>query len=245
MIAPAMSKMTSQIPELEIFDLPFLFNNLEQVHQLTDGQAGELIFEKAGKYNVEPLAIWDNGFKQFTNNIKQLHKPEDFKGLTFRIMPSNVLKEQFNILGANAEVRNFNDVYQSIINKEIDGQENTISNIYTKRFHEVQNYLTLSNHGYLGYLVIINQDFWNQLSPENRQLISATMQEVTEWQRLQAEEIHEKQLKAIKESKMIEIESLTEEEWFLFREKYSYLYKKFESRFDDTFSGEIKSLINN
>ncbi len=244
MIAPALSKMTSKVPKLELFDLPFIFKDLEQVHRLTDGKIGNLIYQSAKSYHVEPLAIWDNGFKQFTNNRNQLHLPKDFIGLTFRIMPSQILQEQFNVLGAKAEVRNFNDVYKALSTGEIDGQENTISNIYTKRFHEVQKYLTISNHGYLGYLVMINKDFWNKLSPRNQQLILTTMNEVTKWERNKAKEIQAEQLQEIKKSKSIKIETMTGEERQAFREKYASLYRKVEAGLDKSIVKEMKTLLS-
>jgi len=243
MIAPAMSKMTDQITELQFFDLPFFFSSLDQIHKLADGKVGELVFESAKGIGVEPLAIWDNGFKQFTSNLSFLTAPDRFQNLTFRIMPSEILSKQFAVLGAQAEVRNFNEVYQSIINKEVDGQENTISNIYTKRFYEVQNYLTLSNHGYLGYLVIMNQDFWNNLSPEYQELISTTLTEVTLWQRERAEELQEKQLQYIQQSEKIQIRSMTDTEWLSFNELYKPLYAELEQKIGSVFFKQMKALL--
>lgn len=230
MIAPALSKMTSKIPELQIFDLPFFFSDIDQIHQMTDGKIGVSIFQKAKKYNVMPLAIWDNGFKQYTNLYYPLHKPEDFKGLNFRIMPSPILKEQFIMVDAKAEAQNFNDVYQLLADQQINAQENTISNIYTKKFHEVQNYLTLSNHGYLGYLVMMSGDFWNRLSPEYQSIIIESMNEVTVWQRLMALELQSQQLQAIKECHCIQIEELSDEEWQHFSEFYKPLHQSLEKK---------------
>jgi len=242
MIAPATAKMTSKIPELQIFDLPFFFSNMDQIHHLTDGEIGKSIFQAAKKYHVEPLAIWDNGFKQLTNRYYSLHTPKDFEGLTFRIMPSPILAEQFTMLGAKAEAKNFNDVYHALVNREIDGQENTISNIYTKKFHEAQNYLILSNHGYLGYLVMMNQDFWNKLSPEYQEIITEAMAEVTEWQRVVAEDLQEQQLTLIERCDCIKIEPLTEEEWKRFHRFYQPLHKKLEQRLGTSFIDEIHAI---
>ncbi len=243
MIAPATSKMTSKIPELQIFDLPFLFSNLEQVHRITDGNIGKSIFQALQKYKVEPLAIWDNGFKQFTNRYYSLHKPEDFRGLTFRVMPSAVLKEQFVMLGAKAEVRNFNDVYQSLVNDEIDAQENTISNIYTKKFYEVQDYLMISNHGYLGYLILMDQQFWNKLSPEYKVIIKESMVEVTEWERMMAQELQQQQLQHIRDCDCITIEEWTDEERKRFHKFYEPLYLKLEEKVNKKFLDEVNTNV--
>ncbi|MFV9511462.1 DctP family TRAP transporter solute-binding subunit [Tepidibacillus sp. LV47] len=225
-IAPAMSKLIQKIPELQVFDLPFYYENLEQIHQLADGKVGKMVFESAKKNKVLPLAIWDNGFKQFTNRDHSLHTPKDFANLKFRIMPSPILEDQFSLLDAKAEARNFNDVYQALKNKEVDGQENTISNIYTKRFFDVQDYLILSNHGYLGYLVMMNKDFYNTLSPEIQKMIQTTMNEVTIWERKKAQEIEQNQLKQIRECQCIKIENLTREEKDEFKKLYQPLYQK-------------------
>ncbi|WP_339061033.1 DctP family TRAP transporter solute-binding subunit [Tepidibacillus marianensis] len=211
-IAPSMSKLIPRIPELQVLDLPFYFKDLEQIHQLADGEVGKMVFHSAERNQVVPLAIWDNGFKQFTNRDHSLHNSKDFAGLRFRIMPSPILEEQFSRVGAVGEVKNFNDVYQALKNKEVDGQENTISNIYTKRFFNVQDYLILSNHGYLGYLVMMNQEFFQSLNPEIQTMIQDAMNEVTIWEREKSLEIEKKQLNLIKDCECIQVESLTEEE---------------------------------
>lgn len=244
MIAPAMAKLTERIPELKIFDLPFFFDNIDQIHELADGTVGTLIYQSAKKQKVVPLSIWDNGFKQFTNRDFPLKKATDFKGLIFRIMPSSVLDHQFAFLGAEAEAINFNDVYQSLDKKVIDGQENTISNIYTKKFYRVQNYLTLSNHGYLGYLVVMNQDFWNQLTPELQKTIKESIAEVTIWQRKKSMELENYQLDLIKACNCIQIDTLEQKEIDRFKAIYSSIYKDLELELNPTFITEVKKVIH-
>ncbi len=244
MIAPAMAKLTDRIPELKIFDLPFFFDNIGQIHELADGTVGTLIYQSAKKQKVVPLSIWDNGFKQFTNRDFPLKKATDFKGLTFRIMPSSVLDHQFSFLGAESEAINFNDVYQSLDKKVIDGQENTISNIYTKKFYRVQNYLTLSNHGYLGYLVVMNQDFWNQLTPELQETIKESIEEVTIWQREKSMELENYQLNLIKACNCIQIDTLEQKEIDRFKAIYSSIYKDLELELNPTFITEVKKVIH-
>ena len=244
MIAPAMAKLTDRIPELKIFDLPFFFDNIDQIHDLADGTVGTLIYQSAKKQNMIPLSIWDNGFKQFTNRDFPLRKATDFKDLTFRIMPSSVLDNQFAFLGASAEAINFNDVYQSLEKKQIDGQENTISNIYTKKFYKVQNYLTLSNHGYLGYLVVMNKEFWDQLTPELQKIIEETIAEVTVWQREKSKELETYQLNLIKACDCIQIDTLEQKEIERFKEIYSSIYKNLELELNPTFISEVKKVIN-
>ncbi len=232
MIAPAMSKLTDKIPEVQVFDLPFYFSNLEQIHQLADGKIGKKIFTRAKEVGVIPLAIWDSGFKQFTNRDFPIDEPKDFQGLTFRIMPSPVLKTQFELLGAKVEVKKFNDVYQALLNKEIDGQENTISNIYSNNFYQAQHYLTISNHGYLGYLVLFNNEFWKLLSADEQRLIINTMHDVTKWEREKAKLIEQEQLKSLLSCNCIKIKFLTTEQYQKFQEYFLPLHEKIIKQFD-------------
>ena len=124
------------------------------------------------------LAYWDNGFKQMTAN-KPLHVPADYKGLKFRIQSSKVLEAQFRALGATPQVMAFSEVYQALQTGVVDGQENTPSNIYTQKMHEVQKYLTMTNHGYIGYVVVVNKKFWDGLPADIRGQLEKAMAEAT------------------------------------------------------------------
>ena len=124
------------------------------------------------------LAYWDNGFKQMSAN-KPLHMPEDYKGLKFRIQSSKVLEAQFRELGAIPQVMAFSEVYQALQTGVVDGQENTPSNMYTQKFHEVQKYTTLTNHGYIGYVVVVNKKFWDDLPADIRGQLDKAMKEAT------------------------------------------------------------------
>ena len=124
------------------------------------------------------LAYWDNGFKQMSAN-KPLRMPEDYKGLKFRIQSSKVLEAQFRVLGAIPQVMAFSEVYQALQTGVVDGQENTPSNMYTQKFHEVQKYTTLTNHGYIGYVVVVNKKFWDDLPADIRGQLEKAMKEAT------------------------------------------------------------------
>src|SRR5699024_10419061 len=118
---------------------------------------GKVLKKKLENKGMYPLAFWDNGFKQMTNNENPLQVPEDFKGLEFRIMPSEVLMQQFTLLEANAQIETFDQVFHKLEKDKLNAQENTFSNILNKNIQNVQDYLTVSNHGYLGYLVLMNE----------------------------------------------------------------------------------------
>ena len=212
MLAPATSKLTTMFPEWQLFDLPFAFPDMTTAHTLMDGPLVQELFTDLQEQKFLGLAMWDSGFKQFTNNIRPLRKPKDFQGLHFRIMTSRVLKVQFAELGAQASPMPFNDVYQAMKNGTVDAQENTISNIYTQNFDHSQKYLTLSNHGYIGYVVLTNADFWKSLPTEVSKILEDTLREVTIWERQIAGEMDQKQLVELEREGKLEITRLSQGE---------------------------------
>lgn len=231
MIAPAFSKVTSLEPEWQVLDLPFIFKDYEHVEAVLKGEVGTNLLDKLKEQNMKGLAFWSNGFKQMTSNQGPLRKPEDFQGQRFRIMKSKTLEDQFRMLGVKTNVMPFNQVYRNLEIRYLDGQENTISNIYSKRFYKVQQYLTLSNHGYLGYAVLMNQEFWDRLPNDIQEQIQEAMDETTDWLFEHSIDINKQQLNAIKKSSTIQIYELTEEEREKWIEFFQPLYQAHEERF--------------
>jgi C4-dicarboxylate-binding protein DctP len=186
MAAPSSAKFVGSVPALQLFDMPFLFPDINTVHKVVDGPIGDEIREMFVKRNlgIKLMTFWDNAFKQFSCNVRPLIKPADFKGVKFRIMSSDVLEAQMAGLGGVGLKLPFAEVYNALEQGVVDGQENTASNIYTKKFHEVQKYCTFSNHGYLGYAVIMNQKFWDSLPADVQETISKILAEVTAEARL-------------------------------------------------------------
>ncbi|WP_073162754.1 TRAP transporter substrate-binding protein [Desulfofundulus australicus] len=229
-IAPTTSKLSSLAPQWQLLDLPYLFENEEQVHKALDGELGKKLFATLEPYNIYPLAFWDNGFKQITNSKRPVVHPEDFKGLTFRVMiNSKVLEEQFHSLGADTIQMPFSDVYDALSKGQVDGQENTVSNIYSQRFYETQPYLTVSNHGYMGYVVLINKKFWFSLPSDIRKVIEETMAEVTLWEREQAAKLNRKNFEKIKSSGEVKIHIQTPSERDEWQAVFAHLYQQFRS----------------
>ncbi|MBS4022731.1 MAG: DctP family TRAP transporter solute-binding subunit [Dethiobacter sp.] len=225
-IAPATAKMTEYFPELFLFDLPFLFEDYNQVHQFIDSAEGQMLLSRLTTQGIVSLAMWDNGFKVMTAN-RPLHKPSDFKGLRFRIMPSRVLDAQFVQLGAMARDLPFSDVYAALERGMVDAAENTPSNIYTKKFFLVQDHLTISDHGYLGYLVLTNEKFWSSLPPDIRLILDETMAEVTAWEREIAIEQNKRDMEMIIASGQIKIYHLSEVEKEFWKEALLPVYAMF------------------
>ena len=231
MAAPSFSKFTGLVPQLALFDLPFLFKNDEHLHKVLDGEVGQKLLEMVNKKGYVALAYWDNGFKQLTDSKRPLIKPEDCKGLKFRVMSSKVLIEQFKALGAIPVVMPFSEVYSALQQGVVDGQENTISNIYTKKFYEVQRYMTLTNHGYLGYMVVMSKKFWNKLPNDMKKIIKQAIKEATEKERIWAKELNKEQFAKIKEyakrSGKLQIDTLTQNQRELWVKKLRTIYPNF------------------
>jgi len=199
MACPSFSKFTKTVPQLALFDLPFLFKDMNHVHKVQDGAVGQKLKDLVAAKGFVVLDYWDNAFKQLTSAKKALLMPEDAKGQKFRIMSSKVLEAQFKAVGANPQVMPFSEVYSALQQGVIDGQENTNSNIYTKKFYEVQKDMTLSNHGYLGYLVVMSKKFYDSLPKDLQAAVKQAMKEATAKEREYAAQLDKEQLDKIKE----------------------------------------------
>jgi C4-dicarboxylate-binding protein DctP len=230
MLAPSNSKFGPiGIREFEVFDLPYLLPDLKTLRKVTDGPLGEKLLKLLDAKGMTGLAYWDNGFKQMSAN-KKLLAPADYKGLKFRIQSSKVLEAQFRALGSIPQVMAFSDVYQALQTGVVDGQENTWSNIYTQKMHEVQKYATVTNHGYIGYIVVVNKKFWDGLPADIRDQLSKAMKEATEFGNSQSAKENEEALEAIKKAGKTEIISLTPEQDEAMRKAMMPVYKDMASR---------------
>jgi C4-dicarboxylate-binding protein DctP len=198
MAAPSFSKFTGLVPQLALFDLPFLFKDANHLHKVLDGEVGQKLLKMVDAKGYVALAYWDNGFKQLSDSKRPLIKPSDAAGLKFRVMSSKVLIAQFKALNAIPVVMPFSEVYSALQQGVVDGQENTISNIYTKKFYEVQKYMTMSNHGYLGYMVVISKQFWNKLPNNLKAVVKEAMKEATAKERVWAKQLNDSQFAKIK-----------------------------------------------
>ncbi|HEX2519975.1 MAG TPA: DctP family TRAP transporter solute-binding subunit, partial [Castellaniella sp.] len=166
MIAPSLSKLGPLgAREFQVFDLPFMFPDWAALHRVTNGPIGEGMLQRLRLKGVIGLAFWDNGFKSFSAN-RPLLAPSDLAGLRMRIQPSRVLDAQMRALGAQPMTLQFGEVHDALAAGVVDGTENPPSNFYTQDLQDVQPYLTVSNHGYPGYAVIVNRKYWEGLPPD-------------------------------------------------------------------------------
>ncbi|MBI3900333.1 MAG: TRAP transporter substrate-binding protein [Gammaproteobacteria bacterium] len=212
MLAPSLAKFGPLgVKEFEVFDLPYLFDDYDHLHKITNGSIGQDLLKKLQPKGILGLAYWDNGFKVMSAN-KPLKKPEDCKGLKLRIQSSKVLDAQMRALGAIPQVMAFSEVYQALQTGVVDGTENPPSNLYTQKMHEVQKYVTLSNHGYLGYAVITNKKFWDSLPADVRTQLDSAIKDATRYANETAKQENDDSLEAVRKSGKSQIISLTTDE---------------------------------
>lgn len=197
MLAPSLAKFGPLgVKEFEVFDLPYIFDGYDDLHKVTQGKVGQELLAKLEPRGIKGLAFWDNGFKSMSANTP-IHVPDDLKGKKLRIQSSKVLEDQMRVLGAIPQTMAFSEVYQALQTGVVDGTENPISNFYTQKMNEVQKYLTLTNHGYLGYAVIVNKKFWDGLPSDIRTELTQAMKEATDYGNSIAKSKNDEDLQAV------------------------------------------------
>lgn len=200
MLAPSLAKFGPLgAKEFEVFDFPCLFPDYAALHKITDGPIGADLLKRLESKKILGLAYWDNGFKIFSAN-RPLRTPADFKGLKMRIQSSKVLDAQMRALGAIPQVMAFSEVYQALQTGVVDGTENPPSNMYTQKMFEVQKHAIVSDHGYLGYAVIVNKAFWDGLPADVRKALDKAMAESTQYANSIAKTDNDEALAAMKAS---------------------------------------------
>ncbi len=234
LIAPALSKFEKYTEKLQVFDLPFLFDDQAAVTCFQQSEAGQELLTAMEDKGIIGLAYWDNGMKQLSGP-KPLREPQDASGLKFRIMSSDVLQSQFQAVKANPQKMAFSEVYLALQTGQVDGQENSWSNIYSQKFHEVQPYITVSNHGVLEYMVITNARFWNSLPDDIRSELEAIMDEVTKEVNQIAQQKAEEDRQKIVESGKTELIQLTDEEKANWRDAMKPVWEEFEDEIGEKY----------
>jgi len=194
--APSLSKFETFTKKFRLFDLPFVFENIDAVDRYQTSADGQKLLKSMERKGLLGLAFWHNGMKQLSAS-KPLLEPGDAKGLKFRVQPSEVLVAQFEALGANPQKLAFSEVYGALQTKVVDGQENTWSNIYGRKFFEVQDGVTETNHGIIDYLVVTSTEWWESLPADVRDQLSKIMAEVTEARNSESTAVNENAKKLV------------------------------------------------
>lgn len=229
MIAPTISKMTDELPNWQILDLPFYIKTNEDIKKVLNGKLSKELLLELDQIKIKGLTFWSNGFKQIASTTPILDL-EDFNGKRVRMMPSNLLSKQFKLLGATPVPSSFGDVFYDLQENLVDAQENTISNIYSKQFHTMENYITLSDHGILAYAVLMNEDFWNKLNQADQTIITESLMEMQEWQFNLAEQFNKENLDLLRSNPNVTIYPLDEKYKKMWQKQLQPIYKYYESK---------------
>lgn len=230
MLAPSLAKFGPLgVKEFEVFDLPFIFDDSNDLHKVTTGPVGQRLLSKLEPKGIKGLAFWDNGFKSFSAN-KPLKTPADFKGLKMRVQNSKVLEAQMRALGALPQAMAFSEVYQALQTGVVDGTENPHSNLYTQKMHEVQKHVTVTDHGYLGYAVITNKKFWDGLPADVRGQLEQAMKESTAYANKIAMEENQGALEKVKASGKTTVYVPTKEERLALKKALVKVHEDMSSR---------------
>lgn len=225
--APSLSKFQSYNPAMQVFDLPFLFDNLSAVDRFQRSEAGQGLLKSMYDKGVLGLAYWHNGMKQMSAN-RPLLKPEDAKGLRFRVQASDVLSAQFAAIGATAIKKPFAETFPLLQSKAIDGTENPWSNTYSQRFFEVQSDITETDHGVLDYLVVTSAEWWTSLPGVIRQELGFCMDEATKVANEESLKIALIDRQRIIDSGLGKVHALTPAQRALWRDAMKPVWEKFE-----------------
>lgn len=228
MIAATLSLFDRLTPKLQVFDLPFLFPDMQAVERFQQSAVGQSLLSVLIEHDMLGLTFWHNGMKHLTAP-RPLRVPADAAGLKFRIMESDLLQEQVLAIGGSPQKMAFSEVYQALQTGTVDAQENTWSNIYASKFYEVQPYAMETNHGYIGYFVAVNKIFWEGLPDDLRTGFEEILDEVTIWGNARAEDINREDRQRIIDSGRTEVIELTDAELEQWRSAMRPVWDKFRA----------------
>ncbi len=227
LVAVSLSKFKKYTPSLQLFDLPFLFPDMAAVDRFQASPEGQELLDSLDGTGIVGLGYLHNGMKQLSANTP-LIEPDDADGLKFRIQASDVLAAQFEALGGTPLKKPFSEVFVLLQTKAIDGQENTWSNIYSKKFHEVQEHITVTNHGVIDYLVASNEEFWNGMPDDVKPVVEEALQEAIGYGNALAQSIDDEGRVNVEASGYSTVHELTPEQRALWVEAMRPVWAQFE-----------------
>jgi TRAP-type transport system periplasmic protein len=225
MVVTSTSPVVGILPELGVFDLPFLFTSEKEADAILDGEIGKSISDKLPGVGLVNLAYWENGFRNLTNSRKPVEKLEDFPGLKVRVMQNNIFLDTFRTVGTNAVPMAFQEVFPALETHTIDGQENPVVTIDTSKLYEVQKYLSLTRHAYTPFLVLYSKVLWDKLSADEQKALSECAIEGRDEQRKVSRDLSAKSLENLKKQGMI-VNELSETEQKRLRDAVKPVYEK-------------------
>ncbi|MBX9973579.1 DctP family TRAP transporter solute-binding subunit [Cytobacillus firmus] len=229
-ILPDMSKLVGNDPGFNIPAMPFLFESDEAANAFWDGEKGQEIFKRLEKDGVLGKAMWPNGAKHMTNDKKAIKKPEDLDGMKIRTQGGQLLEEIYGELGAGSASIPFGELYTALQQGTVDGQENTFSNIESKKFDEVQKYMTIMGHTRVDYALLTNTKFWDGLNEETKAIVQKGVDEGTKLARESAKKLNDEALAKLKENGQVEINELSDAEIEEFKKTLEPIYNEWAEK---------------
>ena len=225
MVITSSSPLVGILPDLGVFDLPFLFANEREADQILDGDFGKYIADKLPAVGLVNLAYWENGFRNLTNSRRPVARLEDFNGLRVRVMQNNIFLDTFRTVGTNAIPMAFQEVFPALETRAIDGQENPFVTIDTSKFHEVQRFLSVTRHAYTPFLVLYSKQLWDRLSAQEQQVLSACAIEGRDEQRRVSRALNDTSLANLRRNGM-QVNEITPAEQARMREAVKPVYER-------------------
>lgn len=242
-LAPSMSKLHKYTKTLQLFDLPFLFDDMAAVDRFEATPTGQNLLKSMESKGITGLAYLHNGMKQLSAN-KRIENPADAKGLKIRVQASDVLEAQIKALGATPQKLAFSEVYQALQTGVVDGQENSWTSIYTTKVYEVQPFITESNHGVMDFLVIVNTGWWKKLPADVREGLQQAMKEAVAEANAATEKMHQDSKQKIIDSGRSQIVTVSKEQLAAWRKAVEPVYKQFEREIGARLIEEAKASNN-
>jgi C4-dicarboxylate-binding protein DctP len=228
LVAPAVSKLEPYTRKLQVFELPFLFRDLAALERFERTKDGRALLDAMSTIGIRGLAYWHSGMKELSSDRPRLRRPEDLKGLKVRIPPSAVIEAQFRALGAEPLKMDYGEVYRALRDGAVDAQENTWSNIYAQKLHEVQQTIAVTNHGVLDYMVITNAKWWNSLPADVRRGLQDAMDEATAYGNGVAAELNARGRERIAQAGRAKIQELDSQDLAEWQKAMAPVWKRFE-----------------
>jgi tripartite ATP-independent transporter DctP family solute receptor len=218
MMVGSTATLVGIVPEMAVWDTPFLFSNVKEADAVLDGPVGEKVKAKLEPKGMVGLVYWENGFRNLTNSKRPVNKLEDMNDIKLRVMQNNVFLDSFKALGANAVPLPFSELFTALETRAVDGQENPFNTVVSSKFYEVQKYLTVTNHVYSPWIVTVSKKWWDTLSPAEKKVLQDAAVKSRDFERKDTREEATKALAELK-SKGMQINELPAAEANRMREK--------------------------
>ncbi|MCU4117899.1 TRAP transporter substrate-binding protein [Variovorax sp. N23] len=218
MMVGSTATLVGIVPEMAVWDTPFLFNNVKEADAVLDGPVGEKVKAKLEPKGMVGLVYWENGFRNLTNSKRPVNKLEDMGDIKLRVMQNNVFLDSFKALGANAVPLPFSELFTALETRAVDGQENPFNTVVSSKFYEVQKYLTVTNHVYSPWIVTVSKKWWDTLTPAEKKVLQDAAVKSRDFERKDTREEATKALAELK-GKGMQVNELPASEVNRMREK--------------------------